>query len=457
LVNEQQGRTTVYLRPPGRLYLASEPHDAAQHDRRGPHMPDAVTHWNDVLLKVIRQVGGSPCPIARAGAMMHAAIYDAVNSIVPTHEPYVVQVPANPTASVDAAIAHAAHDTLAAAFPGTTVDLAQELTDFRNALSASASATEIAAGKAVGRAAAQAMIADRAADGSQDNSPYPLAVPPRPAGDWEPTDGEPAVSPNWPNVKPFCMTSGDQFRPPLPGGYASKAEMLRSEEYAAQLDEVMRLGRHDATERTDDQTDLAFFWANDLNGTYKPPGQLFEITQIVSEQKGLDVIENARLFALVALAMGDAAVVAWDAKYATYTDLWRPYSAIRRAAEDDNPATTPDESWEPLSVNPATNDRFSPSFPAYISGHATFGAAHASIMRRYFGTDNVRFTATTEDPNLPADVTRTFNSFTDAALENARSRIYLGVHFQWDGDHGFQSGTALGEHVFATRLLPLAA
>nr|MBA2517498.1 hypothetical protein [Solirubrobacterales bacterium] len=135
-------------------------------------MPDAVTHWNDVLLDVIRQIGGPPGPIARGGAMMHGAVYDAVNSIVPTHEPYLVTVAASSSASLDSAIAHAAHDTLAAAFPGTTVDLAGELSSALTGIGASASAAEIAAGKAVGRAAALAMVQKRTGDGSDVNLPY---------------------------------------------------------------------------------------------------------------------------------------------------------------------------------------------------------------------------------------------------------------------------------------------
>ncbi|MGH2414910.1 MAG: vanadium-dependent haloperoxidase, partial [Microcystaceae cyanobacterium] len=181
--------------------------------------------------------------------------------------------------------------------------------------------------------------------------------------------------------------------------------------------------------------------------------QLFRMTQIVSQQRNLNPVENARLFALVGLALGDAAIVAWDAKYSTDIDLWRPESAIRLADTDDNPATEKDESWEPLSKR-KDGTRFSPPFPAYISGHATFGATHASIMRHYFGTDNVTFTLDTEDPAVPT-LKRTFNSFTSAALENARSRIYLGVHFQWDGDHGFLSGTRLGDFVFKKFLRPI--
>lgn len=224
------------------------------------------------------------------------------------------------------------------------------------------------------------------------------------------------------------------------------------------------LGRFDATttgDRTLEQEQIAFFWANDVDTTYKPPGQLFDITRIVSELRSLDVVENARLFALVALAMGDAAIVAWDAKYSTDLDLWRPQTAIQLANTATNPNTSPDSAWAPLSVRTKNGApfRFSPGFPAYVSGHATFGAAHAAIMRRYFGTDNVTFTAQTEDPSAKDasgnSLERTFNSFTAAALENGRSRIYLGVHFQWDADHGFLSGNALGDYVFANRLTPL--
>ncbi len=178
----------------------------------------------------------------------------------------------------------------------------------------------------------------------------------------------------------------------------------------------------------------------------------------------MDLVDNARLFALAALAMADAAIVAWDAKYETSLDLWRPETAIRLAKDDGNPATSPDEKWEPLSFDPTkgsptSGKHFSPSFPAYVSGHAALAAAHFAIMRRFFGTDNVTFTATTEDPNLPKTpaVKRTFISFTDAALEDARSRVYLGVHFDWDGKHGFLSGSAVGEFIYDHVLTPIGA
>jgi hypothetical protein len=413
-------------------------------------MGDAITHWNDVLLEVIRQVGGPPAPIARASAMAHGAMYDAVNSIAPsTHEPYVVSVAASPTASVDAAIAYAAHDTLAAAFPATTVPLATRLSTAIGALPAG---PDVAAGKVVGKAAAKAMLDSRDGDGADDETPYINGTQP---GDWRPTGSGPAANPNWGSVRPFVIASGQSFRPPRPGGYAHKSEMLASNEYAAQLNEVQRLGRFNSSTRTPEQTEIAFFWANDLDGTYKPPGQLFETARVVSTQKGLDVVQNARLFALVALAMADAAIVAWDAKYDTNLDLWRPESGVTLANTDGNPATQRDAGWKPLSKDPGTGKHFSPPFPAYVSGHATFAGACAAVLRRYFGTDNVTFTLGTEDPNLVSGVTRTYNSFTEAAIEEARSRVYLGVHFAWDGNNGVISGTAAGEYVYEHALAPL--
>jgi hypothetical protein len=243
------------------------------------------------------------------------------------------------------------------------------------------------------------------------------------------------------------MTSGSQFRPPFPGNYANKIDLLLSPEYAAQFNEVKLLGAANSSARTAAQTRIAFFWANDVDGTYKPPGHLFRITQIVAQQRNLSLLETARLFALVGLVMGDAAIVAWDAKYRLPINLWRPETAIRLADQDGNFLTEADPNWQPLSINTA-GQRFSPAFPAYVSGHATFGAAHAGIMRNFFGTDNVTFTADTDDPNAEG-IKRTYNSFSSAALENGRSRIYLGVHFQWDGDHGFWSGTQLADFVYA--------
>lgn len=192
-------------------------------------MADAITHWNDVLLKVIRQVGGAPGPITRGAAMMHASVYDAVNSIAPSpYRPYLVSVPAAPNASIEAAVAQAAYATLTAAFPTTTVPLGEILADEINALPPG---PEVAAGESVGKDAAAAMLAARHGDGADDTAAY-VSNPPAP-GDWRPTGSGGAAGPYWGHVRPFCIPTGQSFRPPRPGGYAYKKDMLKSSEYAA--------------------------------------------------------------------------------------------------------------------------------------------------------------------------------------------------------------------------------
>lgn len=311
-----------------------------------------------------------------------------------------------------------------------------------------------------GECVADLIIAERAGDGYNVSVPYNHETDP---GQWRPTNSGPAATPHWGRVTPFGRWSPqDRFRPVLPGGYATRNEVLNSEEYAEQVKDVKLNGSTHSTLRTPEQTEIGFFWANDLDGTSKPPGQLFTLTGIVSQYKELSLEENARLFALAAIAMADASIIAWGTKYETGLDLWRPETAIREADLDGNAATIADKGWTPLSrTAPALGmecmhghvmpDYFSPPFPAYTSGHATFAAAHAAIMRNYFNTDNVSFTLSTEDPNA-IGVERSFNSFSSAALENARSRIYLGVHFQWDGDEGYFSGTSAGNYIYSNLL-----
>lgn len=432
-------------------------------------MTDPILFWNDVFLQATRLRGGPPGPPVRVAAMLHAAQSDAVTLIGGGLAPQTylstlggIVVP--PGASAEAAATAAAHHVLSAPdatsptgstpwFAGQKAYIDDALAQALELLTGSPAA--ISDGQAVGMAVAEAMLAERASDGPAHDPAYtPGGMP----GDWRPTSpvdpavpnsGQPAT-PHWGTLKPFTMTAGDQFRPPLPAGYETKTALLQSVEYASQMAEVQRLGRADSTVRTDEQTQIALFWANDLDGTSKPPGQLFTLTQIVSRDRALTFGENARLFALVALALADASILAWDAKYDTDIDLWRPETAIQRAGGDGNPITVADPDWQPLSPGYG-GGRFTPPFPAYVSGHATFGATHAGVLRNFFETDNVTFTLDTEDPHALAQygpkVERTFNSFSSAALENGRSRVYLGVHFQWDADEAYVAGTNLADFV----------
>ncbi len=410
---------------------------------------DEVVYWNNVLLDEFRTDFGTgcPCPLARAGAMTQLAVFEAVNSIAHEYHPYVAFLPAPATASKEAATAAAAHDVMVSLFPAAIASLDAKYAARLALIPNGQAKTD---GIAVGQAAASACIALRANDGSQNVESYTFGSNP---GDYIPTppNFSGLCNPEWKDVTPFCMTYGAEFRSSGPLGFSVMTDLLQSPGYAAQLNEVKDLGAQVSGSRTAEQERIAFFWANDLNGTYKPPGHLFYITQVVSADHALTLTQNARLFALVGLAMGDAGIAAWDMKYATDIDLWRPVSAIRAADLDGNPLTVVDPTWLPL--NP-----FSPPFPAYVSGHATFGAAHAGVMAEFFGTDNVTFTVDSEDPfynALPTHGPRTFTKFSDAAWENALSRVYLGVHFRFDATDGNIAGLALGHMVGQNFLLPL--
>lgn len=439
---------------------------------------DVVIKCNEILLQTIRLAGGAPGPISRTGAIMHVTMYDIINQLTSPADQYESYLPAATLAGCvpgsnttkDLSAIYGAMKILTTVYNDAVVvpDVANRtniqgfITHAFDILLGDLSFTsnQQTDSELYGECIADLVIATRASDGYKVPVPY---VPETDPGQWRPTNGAPAATPHWGRVNPFGQWSpADKFRPALPGGYANRSEVLNSKEYAEQLKDVKLYGGIDSIVRTAEQTEIGFFWANDLDGTSKPPGQLFTLTSIVSQNEALSLEENARLFALVSIAMADAAIVSWGTKYETDLDLWRPETAIREADFDGNASTIADKDWTPLSRTApevgmhcmhghAMPEHFSPPFPAYISGHATFGAAHASIMRNYFNTDNVSFTLSTEDPNA-VGVERKFNSFSSAALENGRSRIYLGVHFQWDGDHGYFSGTGVGDYIFSNLL-----
>jgi membrane-associated phospholipid phosphatase len=223
------------------------------------------------------------------------------------------------------------------------------------------------------------------------------------------------------------------FRPPGP------PELARAR-YAADYNEIKALGRAVGSTRTPEQALVALFWA-DGAGTETPPGHWNRIAQEVSAAFGNTLEEKARLFALLNLAMADAAICAWDAKY--FFDFWRPVTAIRNGDLDGNPATDPDPGWSSFIVTPP--------FPDYISGHSTFSGAAAAILAQFYGTDNIPFT--TGSDFLPG-VRRSFESFSAAAAEAAVSRLYGGIHFRSANQDGLHAGLGAGQWAFAHFLQP---
>ncbi|MFD9903125.1 vanadium-dependent haloperoxidase [Streptomyces sp. NPDC059063] len=419
---------------------------------------DPVHYWNDVLLQLMRGRGGAPGPLARSAAMLNGAIYDAESSYrlrwhKMTSEPYIAA--SHYTAWIEGpgeeerVIGRTAYNILLGLFPEQTAYLDNK---FMERFGTKPTDFDLLDTTVVNKMVTQMRDA-RKADGSDDQRVYTADGVP---GAWRPTsyadmpdpkcdEASEAATPNWGLVKPFAIPSGSTFRPPTPQLYGTYDKLLASTEYKKQVDEVRRLGAVNSTERTNEQTAIAWFWANDLDGTYKPPGQLLQHTREVATARGLTTYQNARLFALVSLAMADASIAEWDVKYQTPIDLWRPVSAIRDGGLDT--------SWKPLSAN-RSNVNFTPCFPAWASGHAAFAGAWAGVMKRYFGSDNISFSLTTEDPHATVK-TRSYTSFSQAAKENADSRVYLGVHYPWDATDGLGLGEDIAEHVVTNKLKPI--
>jgi len=389
---------------------------------------DLVTDWNSAALEAVR-INRTPPPMAaRNLAILHASIFDACNGIGQNCQPYFVADKVAGVASETAAIAAAAHEALVNLYPAqqTNFDAA-----YNNDLAQIADGESRRVGIAWGKSVADTILQWRSHDGSDAVVNY---TPGSGQGVWIPTPPAflPALYPQWPFVACFAMTNGAQFRPPPPPA-------LDSAQWEFDFNLTKDFGRFDSTNRTPEQTEIALFW-NDNGGTVTPPGHWNVIAQEVAIQRGNTLEENARLFALLNIALADAGIVAWDCKF-TY-NFWRPVTAIPNADAAGNPNTTPDPSWLPLIVTP--------NFPEYISGHSTFSGAAAAVLADFYGTDNISFTTVSD--NL-SGVTRSFNSFSAAAEEAGMSRIYGGIHF-WSADmHGLLCGAQLGDYVAENFLL----
>lgn len=386
---------------------------------------DLVTDWNQIALETIKTQGTPPPAAARALSMMHTAVYDAVNSIDRTHMGYKTMVTPAGEASREAAAAVAACDVLSALYPSR----ASFFMSTANAqLATISNVTARSNGAAVGAATASGMVSWRSTDGA--NAVVPPYVGGTNPGQWRPAadNANPGALPQWPNVTPFAMNTGSQFRPSAPPA-------LSSAEYAAAYNEVKTIGAVNSSTRTAEQTDIAKLWKAG-GGTVTPPGMWNQIAQQLSTSQGLSISENARMFAMLNVSTADAGIAAWDCKY--FFPTWRPIDAIRLGETDGNGATEADAAWAPL-IGPT------PNHPTYTSGHSTFSSAAATALARFFGTDALNFTVTNEI-DAPG-VMRMFSSLSDAANEAGRSRIYGGIHFEFDNQAGLHCGQQVGNWV----------
>lgn len=391
---------------------------------------DAVIDWNNVLLDAIRVDKTAPPAASRAMAIVQTAVFDAVNSIEAKYEPYFVQLSGYGNASPDAAVAAAAHKTLLHLFPAQAAKLN---TTYQAALDAIPNGNGETKGVQLGEAVASQILLLRANDGASAVVTYTPGSDP---GEWRPTPNgfQAAVLPQWPGVTTFGVASGSQFIPSAP-------PTLDSVQYAQDLAEVQSLGSANSTTRTADQTDIAKFWAGGP-GTATPPGQWNMIAQAIAENRGNSLLENARMLAVLDVCLADAAITCWTSKY-DY-ELWRPVTAIREADTDGNAATTPDGSWLPLLNTPA--------FPSYSSGHSTFSGAASTALAAFFGTDDITFTVPSEVDGVAS---RSYGSLTHAAEEAGRSRIYGGIHYEFDNQAGLNSGRQIADFVTSQRMRPV--
>jgi PAP2 superfamily len=440
---------------------------------------DRYLMWNEIALDTTaidhtpnpsdpscfgEQIG--PHRSSYALAIMHIAMFDAENAITNKYVSYSGIPPVSGNVSVDRAIAQAAHDTLVALYPGQTARLNAIFDE--DIVTILGNQASIDAGATLGTQAAAAILALRQNDGSElpeprvgdkcspsDDTCFPANKKP---GKWQIDPISQlmvALGGNWPKVKPFVMTSSDQFRAPPP-----PPPSLKNEAYKQAFKEVLSLGGDPAhgtnTSRTEFETFMSRFWAYDgTPGLCAPPRLYNMITRTIAlQQKMLALPEIARLFALVNVAMADAAIASWDSKY--FYQFWRPVTAIREQS---------DPKFYPLGA-PDTNTNgpnFTPPFPAYTSGHATFGGALFQILRQFW-PDATPFTFVSDEyngknkdingqtrPLRPAS----FKSFSEAEYDNAQSRIYMGIHWQFDADQGIIQGNHVADYVFQHAFRPV--
>jgi hypothetical protein len=393
--------------------------------------------------------GDDPLHESRMYAMMHVAIHDAVNAIDRRSRPYAFDATATPGVSADAAIAAAARDVLVAViaeipFPFPPACLAAGIAsaeaDYAAALSAIPDGPAKTAGILLGQASAAAILALRSGDGSDTpllDFGFPQGTSP---GEWRFTPGFTfAFAPGWGEVTPFVLEHASQFRPGPPYG-------IGSNHYTADFNEVKAIGGDGITTpstRTSEQTEIGLFWLE------SSPLAWNRLARTVASSRGLGLWENARLFGLLNLALAEHAG-SWNAKY--QYGFWRPVTAIQTADSDGNPDTEADVTWTPLQITYP--------MPDHDSAHATQGGAAAEVLKQFFGTDDVAFSACSL--TLPAGskctdalpVLRSFASFSEAANENGESRILVGIHFRRAVEEGIQHGRKIANRAVNVFLQP---
>jgi hypothetical protein len=393
--------------------------------------PDPVLEWIAVMNTTVIAGGSSPLVTTRAVALVSASVFDAVNGIDPRFQSLHVNPNAPHHASKSAAAIQAAYAILVDLYQPQSGTLTAQRNASLAALALTEKASSIAAGVAWGQTVADAIWAWRLTDG---NSPAPppfegvlgIVGTPAAVGVWRPTplaNGSPGASgagPQYASMTPWVLTRPSQFRLPPPLA-------LDSSEYATELNELKMMGVYSGSGRTEDQSELALFWAGNTALFWN------RIAAQLSAERGLTLAENAHLFAVMNVSMADAAIACWDGKY-RYV-FWRPITAIRAGITPTD--AVPD--WIPwLDFFPGGT----PAHPEYPSGHSTVSGAAAFVLSDAFG-ENTAFSVTSD----VRPGTRTFSSFSDAVGEIADARVFGGIHFRISCVRGNSLGRAVADYV----------
>jgi hypothetical protein len=408
----------------------------------GPALAGAVEDWNAITAQAIANAAAANSP-PRPGpsafldfAMVHAAVYDAVQAIEGQFEPYAVEIPGASGSSI-AAAATAAHDMLVNRFPSQAAGF---LDPTYLAYLAANGLSVNDPGVAVGQQAAAGLIALRANDGSFPNPPLPPFIGGTDPGEWRPTPSylpgpPPSFAPmaaEWlAFMTPYTLESPDQFRIQGPPD-------LKSGRYTKDYKEVKRLGGDVNSERTQEQTDLAIFWALDFIGQWN-----LALRDIAAAHVD-NISDSSRLFALVTLAFADAGITSWDSK--RYFNFWRPVTAIQEGDNDGNSKTEGDVNWRPF-IN-------TPPYADYTSGANAVTGAITRMLKLFFGTDHFTFVVTSSNP-MAIPPTRTYTRFSDAADDVLDVRILQGIHFRFADKVGRKQGRLVARYVFKHFLRPV--
>jgi hypothetical protein len=406
--------------------------DGQQQIPRGPAAQsfNPVLQWNKTLLVIVRTPGAQSATIhpTRSFAIMHAAIYDAVNTIDGTHRPYLVRLTGvSRLASQDAAAAAAAHEVLVKLYPKFQATLDVQL---QQSLAQIPDGAGKAEGINIGQTVADRILALRSNDGS-NAQPIPFAFGHAP-GNYQSTPPNFPPQPqftHWSRVTPFALDRADQFRPGPPPA-------LTSDRYSDAFNEVKTLGIVNSTASTADQALTGRFWNGAIQNYWN------EITQTAALAHSLTTAQSARVFGLLNLAIADSVIAFYDAKY--IYNFWRPVTAIRAADTDNNPRTLVDPTWLP-EVGNTTPD------PSYPGAHAVISAAGATVLISFFEKDQFDFNVTSE---VLAGVERSFERFSAAEKEATLSRIFAGVHFRFDLTIGQRLGREVAHLVIDDFLTP---